>query len=158
MTSKQDLARMGFDQAFDRLRLASGDADAQDIEVTNALQHIYRLGEIRKGQWRLGNPGLNSKVGVTAPGVLGLLWVRQFDTHDAVRVGSLEDVLSDYLDETVGSLTWRDAASIEQAAAPKPGRYNSIYVDRKLDYSAHLAARPVKDTLRAAFDALDTMT
>jgi hypothetical protein len=69
------------------------------------------------------------------------MWARTFDTH-ALVVASLADLFSDFFTEMFGVLAWQPLAQTDPDG-------------RHLDYAAVLEGRPVLDTIRRAFDAMD---
>jgi len=74
--------------------------------------------------------------------------VRTFDTHDAVVVGKMGDIYTDYYTEMYGTLVWRPLRDL-------PERSKAYGHDD--EYATQLAGRPVLDTVRRAFDALAAM-
>lgn len=149
-----------FDAAFLRMCQAA-DPDLLDDELSNMLQQMYRLGELRKRRWkRAASPSapgtgklteteLNAKV-KAVPGVMGALWIRAFDTHDVVQVSTLKDAYTDFYTEMYGVLVWKPVASMPFVIEPT----KNPHLDRYEDYKASLQNRPVLDTMRQAFDGL----
>jgi hypothetical protein len=75
------------------------------------------------------------------------MWVRNFDTHEAVVVADMGDSFTGYFTEMFGTLVWRPLADLPEQS--------SLY--GRGDYDAQLAGRPVLDTAQRAFDTLAAM-
>jgi hypothetical protein len=144
--------RRAFDSAYFRMCLGTNAETLQD-ELSNALHHTYRLGELRKRQWEAngnGNGGSASPFAARVKqvrGALGALWIRAYDTHQIAIVSELDTQYSGVHTAMHGVLLWKPASALDCIVMPKD-------YDRYTDYLAHLAQRPVLDTLRSAFDGL----
>jgi hypothetical protein len=139
--------RRAFDAAFLRMCEAKNPETAED-ELSNLLSQIYRLRELVRKE--LGDTPFFAAMSLTperqAAG--GAVWVRTFDTHDAVVVGKMGDIYTDYYTEMYGTLVWRPLIDL-------PEKSNAHGHDD--EYATQLAGRPVLDTVRRAFDALAAM-
>lgn len=104
--------RRAFDAAFLRLCEAKNPQIAED-ELSNLLSQIYRLRELVRKE--LGDTPFRAAMSVTperqAAG--GAVWVRTFDTHDAVVVGKMGDIYTDYYAQGSPETVRRDPAVIE---------------------------------------------
>lgn len=142
--------------AFDRM-LTAPDLDVLKIEITNALQHTYQLGEALKLDLSLTNASLNAElIRMQAKGSMGALWIRGADTHDAVTVSEMSNRVSEYLERTVGTLSWRPLADVIRDSQKSDS--NLAILRRHDDYRDFLADQPVNSTLRRAFDDLNAVT
>lgn len=104
------------------------------------LHHLFRIVEARGGIKKYeADPQL---AGHTA----ALVLMRHKDTHQLVQVTEPADVFTDYFTNKFGTLVW-DAP----ADAVADNRYS------KYD-AAFLEGRPVLDTLRAAYDAVELLS
>ena len=147
--------RRPFEAAF--LRLCEADhLDGVRDEVSNALHHLYRLGELRRRRWAttsggkpLTNSDFNQKAG-PVPGVLGALWIRSFDTHEIASLISPGDAYADIYANTVA--VWNSVSTMSFLGKP-----TGAMVDRCSDYVSALQDRVVIDTLRAVFDGLEKL-
>ena len=136
--------RLAFDRAMGRMAGAGGPVEAPD-ELSNALHHTYRLGELSR-RWG-GGPKKAMGAGFPpVPGLLGALWIRCFDTHDLATVATAVHGYPLYYGASYGAPVWRDWRTIETAYADDQGRHE--------DYQEHLQERDVTYTLRIAFDGL----
>jgi hypothetical protein len=139
-----DRVRRAFDAAFQRMRAASTVGDHED-ELSNLLQHLYKLGELVRKRRGLTKNGLkqflhdSADPDVRAAGAA--MWARTFDTHDTMVVGLVGDLYTDTYGEMLGS--WKP---LTQTHPDNYGRHD--------DYAKLLKDRPVLDTARRAFDAL----
>lgn len=156
--SKHDRARLGFNMAFDGMVKATN-LDALKVEITNALQHSYQMGEVVKHELALNdNAGLNARLtGAQARGSMAALWIRGADTHDVVAVSEMGDAVSGYLGAWTGTLIWHPLAYV-LANKLNPDSGSPSIAARRIDYGATFAGQPVMDTLRNAFDDLDALT
>jgi hypothetical protein len=142
--------RRAFDAAFLRMCAAKNPEVAED-ELSNLLSQIYRLGElVKKRKFGGNNKRFNAALCGTLEGstARATLWARTFDTHDAVVVGKMGDVFSDFFTEMFGILVWRPLTDLPEQSS-KYGQHD--------DYATYLAGRAVLDTARLAFDTLATM-
>jgi hypothetical protein len=133
---------LAFDTAFDRMVSATS-RDEQLIEISNALHHMYRLGELRRREWGArsqGSPGFTGRVR-QVPGALGSLWIRNYEVHQSAQVAELDGG---------AVMVWRAVSSMQFIVRPQDA-------DRYADYTCHLEERPVLDTLRIAFDGLTAL-
>lgn len=148
--SELTAVRRAFDSAYFRMCLGTNAETLQD-ELSNALHHMYRLGELRKRQWETNcNDGTTNHFAARVKqvrGALGALWIRAYDTHQIATVSELDAQYSRVHTAMHGVLLWKPASALDCIVMPKD-------YDRYTDYLAHLAQRPVLDTLRAAFDGL----
>lgn len=140
--------RRAFDAAFHRLVAANDPQIAQD-ELSNALHHLYRLGEVAERRLNLTRREFNEKVSTAAPGAVGALWIRAFDTHEVLETAAMGDLFSDYFTEMYEVLVWKPRSAMTFTKPDQAVRYE--------DYDAHLANRPALDSLRAAFDGLESV-
>lgn len=133
--TSEDRIKRAFDSAFQRFCEAQSFEDQED-EASNMLHHLGRLIDERGG--------VNQYVGSPAPAehAAALLLYRHKDTHDAVRLGTTDDVFTDHFTDLFGTLVWALPPVIQNDA--RFGPYDVAY----------LVGRPVVDTLRAAFDAV----
>ncbi len=144
--------RRPFDAAFLRMRQA-GDVDLLRDELSNMLQHLYRLGELRRRRWQLkrnDHERFNAKAKVV-PGALGAMWIRTFDTHELFSLSMMSDLYSDFFSDLYGVSAWKPVAAI---VSKPPGGWALV---RYEDYQAHLENKPVLDTMRRAFDGLASL-
>jgi hypothetical protein len=86
-----------------------------------------------------------------APGVLGALWIRSYDTHEIATVSKFKDVYSGFYTKMYGVLVWQCIADMPFVRLPKA-------TDRYVDYQSNLENKPVLDTPRFAFDGLAAIT
>jgi hypothetical protein len=137
-----DRVRRAFDAAFQRMRAASTVGDHED-ELSNLLQHLYKLGELVRKRRGLTNNGLKQFLhGSTNPNLRAAgaaMWARTFDTHDTMVVGLVGDLYADNYGEMPAS--WKPLTQTDNY-----GRHD--------DYANLLKDRPVLDTTRRAFDAM----
>lgn len=141
---------LGFNEAFDRLAAVSS-VDQMEIELTNCLNHHYRLGELCAKRWAQQGPITKNQIvarQAQAPGAAGALWIRACDVHDLVCPAGLGDSYSDYYTTTYSSLVWEDVAKLPIYPDTGTGEV------KMNDYKANLQGQPVLDTLRSAFDGL----
>jgi len=136
-----------FDKAFKGMCSATSEQELR-AELSNLLQHLYRLSELVRHRWKLSrkDPSLDQRVRDAAPGALGCMWIRTYDTHDIARVADMADFFSDFFTEMFGGMAWRPLGEMPFAKRDKEARCR--------DYELHLQNRPVLDTTRAAFDGL----
>ena len=141
--------RRAFDAAFQRMCEAENPEIAED-ELSNMLSQHYRLSELVKHEFGPA-PFYDFYDALRATpercAARAAMWVRNFDTHEAVVVADMGDVWTDYWTEMFGTLVWRPLADLPEQSSPW-GRG---------DYDAQLAGRPVLDTARRAFDTLAAM-
>jgi hypothetical protein len=139
-----DRVRRAFDEAFGRMCAAATEANVES-ELSNMLNHLYRLGELGKG--RLGDKTLYKKLvgSDDLRAARAAMWARTFDAHHVVVVAPLGDRMSDYFTEMYGVAVWEPLANLPEQTDKH---------DRHLDYSNLLEGRPVLDTTRHAFDAM----
>ena len=133
-----------FNDSFQRMCAAPTEADLES-ELSNVLNHLYRLGELCKR--RLSEKTFHQKM-VTSNDLRtarAAMWARAFDAHRAVVVAPLGDAMSDYMTEMVGVAVWAPLANLPEQT-DKYGRH--------LDYARLLENMPVLDTTRRAFDAM----
>jgi hypothetical protein len=142
--------RRAFDSAFFRMCLGTH-ADVLQDELSNALHHMYRLGELCKRQWEASSGGCSAGDFIArvrqVPGALGALWIRAFDTHQLAALTELNGQYSRAQTAMVRALIWKPASAMPFLVMPRD-------YDRYTDYLLHLSQRPVHGTLRAAFDGL----
>jgi hypothetical protein len=139
-----DRIKRAFDESFKRMCSAPYDTDLED-ELSNLLHHLYRLAEWARKQKGLAKVDFFRAALAQSPEARPALWVRTFDTHDALVTASTGDVYSDYYTNMYGVLVWEPLQTL-QATDATFGRDN--------DYAVSLAGKPVLDTIRAAFDQL----
>jgi hypothetical protein len=142
--------RRAFDAAFQRMCEAENPETAED-ELSNLLSQIYRLGElVKKRKFGGKNARFHDALRVTPEGntARATLWARTFDTHDAVVVGKMDDIFSDYYTKMYGTLVWRPLTDLP-AQSSSHGQHD--------DYVTYLAGCAVFDTVRQAFDTLAAM-
>ncbi|SRR6266568_3940735 len=142
--------RRAFEAAFRRECECTDPGGLQD-EVSNMLHHTYRLGELLSRRWKALEPHLTkAEYGrrlMTVPGALGALWIRCYDTHQVASVTTLSSVYSEVDTALYGVLTWQPLCVMTFINLPK-GTYRSD------DYQAHLATKPVLDSLKAVFNGM----
>jgi hypothetical protein len=140
-----------FDAAFSRMCRA-GDVDLLRDELSNMLQHMYRLSELCSRRWQLKRDpaGFNAKVVNVVPGALGAIWIRRYDTHEIAEVSTTADIYSDSYTDLYGVLVWKRLAAMPFIAKPDN---RSANLARYNDYQG-LENKPVLDTMRRAFDGL----
>lgn len=139
--------RRAFDAAFQRMCEAENPEAAED-ELSSVLSQVYRLSEVVKD--KLGK-GIFYKAMLATNDrrmARAATWARTFDTHDAVVVAEMADIVTDYYTEMYGTLAWRPLDELPKQA----GNH-----DEHLDYAAQLAGHGVLDTVRQAFDTLAAM-
>jgi hypothetical protein len=146
--------RRAFDTAFQRMCEVT-DRDELRDELSNLLHHLYRLGELRSRRWgtngqKLAEGDFNARV-TQVPGVLGILWIRSYDTHEIAAVSKFKDVYSDFYTKMYGVLVWQCIADMAFVKLPNAA-------DRYMDYQSNLENKPVLDTLRSASDGLAALT
>jgi hypothetical protein len=142
--------RRAFDAAFLRMCAAKNPETAED-ELSNLLCQIYRLRElVRKRKFGGNNERFNDALCDTLEGstARATLWARTFDTHDAVVVGKMGDISTDYYTEMYGTLVLRPLTDLPEQSS-KYGQHD--------DYATYLAGRAVLETARLAFDKLAAM-
>ena len=139
--------RRAFDAAFQRLCEAKNPEVAED-ELSNLLCQLYRLSELVKHEFDDDKRFYDAlRATPDRCAARAAMWVRNFDTHNAVVVADMGDSWPDYFTEMFGTLVWRPLAELPEQSSPY-GRG---------DYDAQLAGRPVLDTARRAFDTLAAM-
>lgn len=130
------------------------DSNTMEDELSNMLQHIYRLAELRRSRWAdVSGPGKISLKETNqrlsgVPGALGALWIRQFDTHELI-------VLT--FNSTGYGPVWGpvyDPISIMWKPRPKTPTVKGHLQPRIDDYDHHLAGKEVLDTLPIIFDRI----
>lgn len=142
--------RRAFDAAYQRMCECVKPEELRD-ELSNMLQHHYRLSELRKSRWKAANVNFTNRdfaVRVSqVPGALGASWMRSYDTHDIAELSKQADVYSNEYTAMYGVLVWKLVGSMPFIIVPSdPAPYT--------DYKANLENRPVLDSMRAAFDGL----
>jgi hypothetical protein len=142
--------RRAFDAAYQRMCECTEPEELRD-ELSNMLQHYYRLTELRKTRWKavsqnFTNRDFDARVS-QVPGALGARWIRTYDTHDIANVSDQADVYSNVYTAMYGVPVWKRTADMPFINVPTdPAPY--------ADYKANLEDRPVLDSMRAAFDGL----
>ena len=124
------------------------DIAALEEELSNVLNHLYRMGELCKK--RLGTPAYLSAL-QTSPDLRAAraaIWARTFDVHEAVVTASSEDLYSQFYTNFYGVLAWKPLASLPRQT-DKHGRH--------VDYQQELEGRPVLDSMHRAFSALERL-
>jgi hypothetical protein len=142
--------RRAFDAAYQRMVECAKPEELRD-ELSNMLQHHYRLSELRKTRWKAANQNFTNRDFEArvcqVPGTLGARWIRTYDTHDIAKLSDQADVYSNVYTAMYGVLVWKLAADMPFINVPTdPAPY--------ADYRANLENRPVLDSMRAAFDGL----
>ncbi|MFD6547919.1 hypothetical protein [Bacillus cereus] len=135
--------QFGFDDAHSRL-IAADQPYKLENELSNCLQHLYRYMNVRHQHWGDTRRQLATRLDAV-PGLNGALWIRAFDTHDVVQVGSFQDRYAEAYMNLYGGIFWLPLAAVTA---------NTDEFDRHLDYSAHLADRDAAATVRCVFDGL----
>jgi hypothetical protein len=146
--------RRPFDAAFLRMCQAKS-VDLLRDELSNMLQHTYRLSELCRRRWKLNkndHHGLNAKV-ARVPGALGAIWIRSFDTHEIAELSTTDDVYSDFYTELYGVAVWKPLEAMPFVHRPAE---RSAMLARYDDYR-NLERMPVLDTMRPAFDGLASL-
>jgi hypothetical protein len=141
-----DRIEKAFNDAFRRMCAAPTEADLES-ELSNLLNHLYRLGELCKR--RLGEKTFYSKM-VSSDDLRrarAAMWARAFDAHRAAVVAPLGDRFSDFYTEMYGVAAWEPLANL-------PEQTDKWGHGRHLDYTKFLEGMPVLDTTRRAFDAM----
>jgi hypothetical protein len=137
-----DRIRRAFDAAFQRMRVASTVGDHED-ELSNLLQHLYKLGELVRKRRGFTKNGLKQFLHGSANPDLraagAAMWARTFDTHDTMVVVLVGDLYTDTYGEMLAS--WKPLTQTDNYG-------------RHYDYAKLLKDRPVLDTTRRAFDAM----
>lgn len=126
-----------FDASFERYCGAST-FDQQEDEASNMLHHLYRLSDYLQ-LWSRNAQVVPEKL----ESAWALTWVRNADTHRAVRVSEPGDLVTHYLTNLIGSLVWQPVESIPDSAPARARKFEQT-----------LAGHPVGDSLRFSFDAL----
>lgn len=131
-----------FKAAIFRLAAPDDYPGSKADELSNALHHLHRLGELGRRTF----PALGDRpVAVGAPGALGAQWIRQYDTHQIAQLATASVMTRRYL-RSYG-LVWRHLADMPFIAAADTG-----YAQ---DYSDHLAGEDVVRTMSGCFDDLE---
>jgi hypothetical protein len=132
---------------WERLCAARTVEDAED-ELSNLLCQLYRAGEVAKK--RLGKDEFYAAL-KTSP-ELGrahtLMWLRQFDTHEAVVVAQPQDTFGGFFTGMFGTLVWRPLCDFGHPV----GKYS------RHEEHGELAGREVLSTVQEAFEALERLT
>jgi hypothetical protein len=129
--------RRAFDAAFRRFCEADS-FEGQEDELSNMLHHLFRLVEVRGGIERYEAERYLS--GHAA----ALVLMRHKDTHKLVQVTEPADVFGDYFTNMFGRLVWNPPPEV--IADNRYLRYDAVF----------LKGRTVLDTLRAAYDAVES--
>jgi hypothetical protein len=142
--------RRAFDAAADRLCAATTQAEVED-ELSNMLQHLYRLSELCRR--RLAKPpaqqlskkdfGDRLRRSDDLRAARAAIWMRAADTHDlvAVDMATPPDTYGDIYGDVYGAANWKPVTHTDPH-----GRHD--------DYAKVLEGRSVLDTTRRAFEAL----
>lgn len=131
-----------FKAAVFRLAAADNYPGAKADELSNALYHLYRLGELGR---RL-HPTLGDRpIALGAPGALGAQWIRRYDTHQITQLALAGTSTRRYL-RSYG-LVWREISDMPFTVEDDDSRH--------LDYTAHLAGEDVVLSLSTAFKDLE---
>jgi hypothetical protein len=141
-------AERGFETSLKLLTVAT-DADDVITQFSNLLHHLYRLSELAKGSrdpksfyLELYQQGGGEVAGA-------VLWTRNFDTHDVVRVAEPQDIYGDIYTDLYDALAWKPRS---QLPVPDSKRYPPY--GRDLLYDVYLAGKPALDTSLVARDAI----
>jgi hypothetical protein len=140
-----------FDLAFQRICEATND-DALMAELSNALHHLFRLGELCKD--RIGKPTFYAADHSTPElrQARGACWARNFDTHQLFAPAALEDVYPEFYMARYGAVVWVPLPSL-----PMTTDVLALSARRHMDYAQFLDGQELLGTLRRGFDALTSL-
>lgn len=147
-----DRVRRAFNAAFQRMGIATTDADFED-ELSNVLCQLYRLGELGKKRSieklgeKLGKAEFYKKLldSNDLRMARAAMWARTFDIHDAIVIATPIDTYGDIYNDIYGAPAWKPLEWLPERT-DKWGRHE--------DYRDFLAGGEVVTTIRRAFDAL----
>lgn len=150
MATSVDLAERAFQAAFQRM-CGAQTFDELAIEVSNMLNHLYRLSETASKH--LGGKALLYQHLARSSGgdeAAAALWARTFDAHDLFQLVASSDLYSDYYTD-IGVAAWKPRSQLPPPNPRHPPR------GRDLLYDSNLAGRPLPDSAQAAVRAVRSL-